>query len=111
TFRRLGTDGDVLIFNNDFINVGSISVSGGTVSYNAFTGSHFSWTDQPIQQAMLVSLTGSNRRLHSSTDGEVIYGVAPTAVVNDSHCLGAYLGLREPSQPAGDDNPHLVMAV
>jgi hypothetical protein len=41
-FNRLTSDGDLLLFYQDTAVVGSISVSGNTVSYNAFAGSHWS---------------------------------------------------------------------
>ena len=37
--------------------------------------------------------------------------VTPTTQANDPACLGSYLSLQEPAQPAGATNPHLVMAV
>jgi hypothetical protein len=40
--NRLTNDGDLQDFYQDTIKEGSISVSGGTVSYNGFTGSHWS---------------------------------------------------------------------
>ena len=41
-FNRLTTDGDLISFRQDGTEEGSISVSGNTVSYNAFAGSHWS---------------------------------------------------------------------
>lgn len=37
-----GADGDIIVFDRGGAGQGSISVSGGTVSYNAFAGSHWS---------------------------------------------------------------------
>ena len=91
---------------------GTISVSGATVSYNAFTGSHYAWMDaSEIETGMLVSMTGVNRNLHDKPSSEVLYGVSATAAPNDPRVLGAYLSLLEPSQSASPHNPHLVMAV
>jgi len=73
--------------------------------------SRFGWTDQPIERGMLVSLTGINRRYHDNPNSEIIYGIRTSWTENDPRCMGAYLGLHEPSQLAGPDNPHLVMAV
>jgi hypothetical protein len=42
TANRLVNDGKIFEFNQDGINEGTISVSGATVSYGGFTGSHWS---------------------------------------------------------------------
>jgi hypothetical protein len=42
TFNRLSNDGIIIQLNQDSSAEGNISVSGSTVSYNAFTGSHWS---------------------------------------------------------------------
>lgn len=39
--NRSGTDGDIAVIRQDGVTEGSISVSGNTVSYNAFCGSHW----------------------------------------------------------------------
>jgi len=111
SFDRTTDDGTIISLRQDGTEEGSISVSGTTVSYNAFTGSHYGWTDRPIQRGELVSYTGQNRRLHGNDDSEIIYGIAETAKRNDPAVLGAYLALKEPSQVPSDENPHLIMAV
>ena len=111
SISRDGTDGSVVDIWNDSMQAGSISVSGGTVSYNAFTGSHYGWTDSNIERGALVRMTGVNRRLHSDADSEMVYGITSAAGANDPSCLGAYLGLQESAQPHSAGNPHLVMAV
>jgi hypothetical protein len=111
-FNRLSTDGTIVSLQQDHTEEGTISVSDTTVSYNAFTGSHYAWTeDTGFERGMLVSLTGSNRRLHGNERSEILYGVAKTAKENDKAVLGSYLALQESQEPASDDNPHLVMAV
>ena len=40
--NRLTTDGELIAFYQDSVKEGNISVSGNTVSYNGFTGSHWS---------------------------------------------------------------------
>ena len=40
--NRTGSDGDVLAIKQAGTSEGSISISGSTTSYNAFTGSHWS---------------------------------------------------------------------
>jgi len=41
-FNRLTDDGQIVVFKQDGIDEGNISVSGNTVSYNSFAGSHWS---------------------------------------------------------------------
>ena len=43
-FNLLTTDGTLVRFRRDGATKGTIDVSGNTVSYNAFTGSHYGWT-------------------------------------------------------------------
>lgn len=89
---------------------GSITVNGATVAYNAFTGSHYAWTDVPIDRGKVVSMTGDNKRRDMSDfTSEPFYGIAETAQANDPRVLGAYFG-----RGAGDwtfDNPDQVMSV
>jgi len=92
-------DGVVVSIQQDGTTEGTISVSGTSVSYNAFTGSHFAWTDQAIERGSLVTLTGSNRRYHDDPESEILYGITTATSANDPRCLGAYLGLQEPSLP------------
>jgi hypothetical protein len=40
--NRLSSDGEIVTFRHDASAEGNISISGGTVSYNAFSGSHWS---------------------------------------------------------------------
>ena len=110
-FNRTTNDGTIISIRQDGIEEGTISVATNTVSYNAFTGSHYSWTDRTMERGTLVTLTGDNRRLHDDTESEIVYGIELSSTPNDSRILGAYLGLQETSDPAGPDNPHLVMAV
>ena len=110
-FNRTTDDGTIISLEQDGTEEGTISVAVATVSYNAFTGSHYAWTDQSVTHGTLVSLTGDNRRLHGDPNSEILYGIAPCARANDPAILGAYLSLQEPAQPADLDNPHLVMAV
>lgn len=70
--------------------IGNITYSGTTVSYNAFTGSHYAWSAETFEDGMLISMTGKNRRTHSDEDGEPIYGAAKTGKPNDPAVLGAY---------------------
>jgi hypothetical protein len=89
---------------------GSISLSGSTISYNQFTGSHLAWTDQPIERGTLVHLTGDNVRSGEQSGSEVIYGIEPCPIANDARCMGAYLA--QDHEPEGDRvTTHLIMAV
>jgi len=108
---RTGGDGTLMSFYRDGIIQGNISVSGPTVSYNAFTGSHYGWTEEELERGELVSLTGLNRNAHDNPKSEVIYGIKRSTIPNDPACLGSYLSLSEPAHPASSENPHLVMAV
>jgi len=110
-FDRQTNDGTVISIQQAGIEEGTISVSSTTVSYNAFTGSHYGWTEELLERGELVTLTGKNRSSHDNPKSEVIYGVKRSTIANDPACLGSYLGLQESSQPAGPENPHLIMAV
>ncbi len=110
TFNRNTNNGVIVSLRQDNTQEGSISVSGTTVSYNAFTGSHYAWTDAPIEPGTLVRLTGENRRLHDE-GGEIMYGIEPARNANDPACLGAYLGPEDGAAAAGEASPHLVAAV
>lgn len=71
--------------------IGSITFNaGGTVSYNAFTGGHYAWSNENFEEGMLVSMTGVNRRSRAQGRGEPIYGIVLTSKPNDSAVLGAY---------------------
>jgi len=110
-FDKTSTDGIMLLFLRDGTIVGSISVLSGIVSYNAFTGSHYGWTDESIRTGELVTFTGDNQRLHNNPESEIIYGIRKSSLPNDPACLGSYLALSEPDQPFSLENPHLIMAV
>ena len=110
-FDRTTNDGTIINLAQDGVVEGTISVTGTTVSYNAFTGSHYGLTSERIEHGHLVTLTGENTNLYDRPVSEVIYGIRTTTRPNDPACLGSYLGLLESGQPAGAGNPHLVMAV
>jgi hypothetical protein len=109
-FNRTGNNGIIVELQQDGVMEGNISVAGITVSYNAFTGSHYAWTHQAIDAGALVRMTAVNRRLHDNPQSEIIYGVEPARRANDPACLGAFLGLLESSSQQGPENPHLVAA-
>lgn len=109
--NRTGSDGVLLEFFRSGVSVGDITVATGTVSYNAFTGSHYAIADQPIEKGTLVSMTEHNKHGQGLPSSEIIYGIAPTSKANDPAVLGAYLSVREPEQVSNTTNPSLVMAV
>ncbi len=110
-FDRTTSDGTIISLRQDGVEEGTISVSANTVSYNAFTGSHYAWTNQAIEKGMLVTLTGENRYLHNNTDSEILYGVIKSTEINDTKVMGSYLSLQEPTEVSDENNPHLIMAV
>jgi len=105
-----GTDGDVINILNDGVFAGSISVAGTTVSYNAFTGSHFAWTDEDLISGTLVSMTGDNEYLHDDTQSEILYGISKSTKKNDPAVLGTYLSRHHSSLLPEGSNIHLIMA-
>jgi hypothetical protein len=111
TFDRTTSDGTIISLKQAGTEEGTISVSGTTVSYNAFTGSHYAWTNDTIEQSKVVVLTGDNKRLHNRPTSELLYGIKESTVENDPQVLGAYLALQESTLPASTSNPHLIMAV
>jgi hypothetical protein len=105
------TDGTILDFRSGSTVQGTIAVSGSTVSYNAFTGSHyglFAPGSTTATRGELVDLTGSNQYKQGSA--EPYYGITRAATANSPNILGAYLGTTDPSTPASLDNPELIMA-
>ncbi len=82
-FDRTGTDGPLIIFDKAGVGKGTISISGETVSYNAFTGSHYGWSTQELERGLLVSMNGDNKYLHDNPNGEILYGVEISQTKND----------------------------
>jgi len=107
---RVGNDGTLIHFSKDASPVGSIVLLAGVVSYNAFTGSHYAWTDKVMQKGLLVSMTGDNQFLNDNTESEILYGIEITSKKNDPAILGTYLSLQEPDLEADTNNPHLIMS-
>jgi len=106
---RTGSDGELLAWARDDTVVGLVTVTGGSVSYGAFTGSHWAWMPQPLDRGTLVTMTGQNRR--PTEDGEVVYGVAATTKPNDPACLGAYLAPLVISEAPNATDQHQIMSV
>jgi hypothetical protein len=107
-FDRTGGDGPLIIFDKAGVGKGSISISGETVSYNAFTGSHYAWTNDELKRGLLVSMNGDNKYLNDNPNNEILYGVETSQTKNDPAILGTYLSVLDTSLSASLENPHLV---
>jgi hypothetical protein len=104
-------DGTIVAFYSNAHLQGTISISGATTSYNAFTGSHYTLLKGRAKRDELVILTGENTYIHGKPPGEVVYGVKISTKANDSTVLGSYEALQDPMNPRSLDNPDLVSAV
>ena len=104
-------------FDSNGSEKGSISESGGTVSYNPFTGSHYGWIDGSCELGKVLIMTGVNQHAYNDATQEIIYGIEECSTENDSRFLGTYLSVMNPDndRTIGDSdnsaNPDLVMAV
>ncbi|HEY8108440.1 MAG TPA: hypothetical protein VIF43_00265 [Patescibacteria group bacterium] len=118
TFDRKSTDGTIVSLQQDGAEEGTISVSGTTVSYNAFTGSHYADAKESIDRGMLVTQTGANDTQNDKPGAEVVYGIKRSTQANDPKVMGSYLSVLNPKEkggkknrPESNSNPSLVMAV
>ncbi len=94
---------------------GDITVSGATISYNAFTGSHYGFinnkaTEKELSTGLLMSMTGNNTYLNNDPESEIIYGIKITNKANDPSTLGAYLSYSQ-TDSATNTDIQLIMAV
>ena len=106
-FRRTN-DGTLIELYSGALIQGSISISGTTTSYNAFTGSHYANSPVDVEKGAILKLTGENTFLNNNPESEIIYGTDFSSEPNSSDILGAYLGKEDFN---GDNSPSLVMAV
>ena len=106
----LGSDGPLINFERSGSFVGGIDVVNGTVTYGAFTGSHYAWTDEDLSVGMLVSMTGDNQYLGDALQSEILYGISKTSQKNDPSILGVYLATKTSTVVSEIGNIHLVMA-
>ncbi len=90
--------------------VGSITESGGTTSYNAFTGSHIGQSSETIPTAYLVSMTGNITKSNDLLLSEPIHEIEITSQENDPNVLGSYLHDYVEDSVATDDKK-MIMAV
>lgn len=103
-----GTNFHIVFRDGDSTEVGTITSTTGTVSYNAFTGSHYARTSETLSAGTLVTLTGDNQPLYPDQASEIVYGVASSGTANDARILGAYLTA---GGSAAHPEVHLVAAV
>ena len=110
TTARFGrsNNGTIIEFGNAGIVAGSISVSGITVSYNAFTGSHYIDLKKETEVGMLLELNGKNEVLANANNGEIIYGTKIASTENSPNIIGSYFGKEDFNK---DKSPKLAMAV
>jgi hypothetical protein len=113
-FERSIDDGTLISLRQGGTEEGTISVSGTTISYNAFTGSHYGIKAdkaEEMKKGDVIVLTGNNQYLNNNAESEILYGITKSTKANDSMVLGSYLALQEPNKDADNSNPELVMAV
>ncbi len=111
-FDRLTSDGNIVAFQQDGSVEGTISVSGTTISYNAFTGSHYAYSkEETFERGMLVSFNGKNEHFHNNPKSEILYGINYSAKANDEKVAGVFLSLCESREELSLDNPYQIMAV
>jgi len=108
--NKLDGEGTLQRFRLSGTTQGSITVASGTVSYNAFTGSHYAWTDEDLSVGTLVEMTGVNKFRNDDPQSEIIYGVQEASTKNSQAILGTYLGMESGDAGEGTMTPHLVMA-
>jgi hypothetical protein len=77
--------------DGDGTHLGSITNSGGTVSYNSFTGSHLSVSKLDLKPGMLTTILSQPFKMNNGA-GEAIYEVETSAIANDSKILGTFIG-------------------
>ncbi|WP_065331225.1 hypothetical protein [Tritonibacter mobilis] len=99
-FNRLYTDGQIVVFQQDSVPEGDITVSGTTVSYNNFMGAHYSELDaakgKKILRGTIVEATGnlvdqrhtrqerlSKFRVCDTPGSKAVYGVIDGPAIQD----------------------------
>ena len=105
-------DGSVLEFYSAGAVQGGVSIAGATVSYNAFTGSHFGLTNSvTYDMGTVLALTGETHNYNDDSESEILYSMTENSIENNPKVIGSYLSVLEPSRPESHANPTLVMAV
>ncbi len=107
--NRTGSDGTLVSFQRNGTQQGSISVSSSTVSYNAFTGSHYALSNDDLKPGELISQAGPAE--YKDGSNEPIYRVKRTTQANDPAAFGSHFGRQESTEALDEDNPQLISAV
>lgn len=103
-------DGLVLGIYRAGVLEGGISVAGNTVSYGAFTGSHYARSRDLLSRGQLVEYAGAPYYPSGTSDSEPTYEVRLSSTANSSRVLGSMLSLLEPQDDHSNRNPYLIMA-
>jgi hypothetical protein len=109
--NRTTNDGTMVTFQRDGTAQGTISVAGATVSYNAFTGSHYSLVSGPIEPGQIIRWNGQSSHFDNNPNTETVYGAVASDAYNAANVIGVYLAKLDSSLPTGPSNPDLVAAV
>lgn len=109
TINRKGSDGTLADLRRDGTSIGSISVSSGVVSYNAFLGSHYSDWHESVPDPGPYEQQGTVVRVAPGSLGgiERLSLVAPTTARADRRVLGV-VGSRQ-LIPFGDRERSVLM--
>ncbi len=108
--ERAGNDGGIIDIHKNGSYVGDITVVGGVVSYNSFTGSHLAHSKDSFEYGELVILTGINKNLTIDKWTELIYGIDKSQRMNRNEVLGTYMSPLDKSEQ-DEQNIHTIMAV
>ncbi len=93
---------------------GTITVNGATVSYNAFTGSHYVslMPGQSVPEYGKLMSFGTNSTTRMNGNGELIYQTQESQTANDPKAFGSFNGQTDGGMPAvyGNGGLYLVSA-
>jgi hypothetical protein len=107
--KRVGNDGTLVSLNSQGVQQGSIAISGTTVSYNTFLGSHYSEMVEsaPLKGTIVESINDLVENRYNSQ--ERMPKVQISGTVGSNKVYGVYLGpdFDEDDQQSG----HLIAAV
>lgn len=103
---------EYVVFSRNGVSIGNITANASdAMSYNAFTGSHYAYTIEPLLVGELVTMTGENHVLNNSPEGEPIYGITKSYVANDPRILGSFFQPLPTDTHKGNPEIKLIMAV
>ena len=93
---------------------GTITVNGATVSYNAFTGSHYVslMPGQAVPEYGKLMSLGTNSTTRMNGNGELVYQTQESQTANDPKAFGSFNGQTDGGLPAvyGNGGLYLVSA-